>query len=193
MSPGYQQSWEPKEGSPISAAVLPAMIQIHDALWVDFDADFTLPAFLSDAPTAPNRGLRRRPAMRLLRVSSLPTSVQVDPRMTESEWQEIDKRLEDLYDFRRDEELYAPPLARSSPAVPEQQPKIGIVRCQTAPVASKTASPRMVLEDDGEAYLPQMRARLRKRDILKSFGANLATKFKKLGRAETYTGRPPSD
>lgn len=186
---GYQ---EPKEGSSASSAVLPAAGQIPDSLWADFDADFTQAAFLNDAPTAPGRGLVRRPTMGLLRASSLPSSVQDGPRMTESEWQEIDQRLEGLYDFRRSQ-LYAPPIARSGIPISSQQPSPRVIRSQTTPIAtaSATTRPRMVLEDDSEEYvMTEERTRLRKRDIVKSFGTKLAIKFKKLARAKTYSGRP---
>ncbi|KAL0636573.1 hypothetical protein Q9L58_004411 [Maublancomyces gigas] len=202
-----QQS-EPKEGSSASSAVPPVAGRIPSSLWADFDADFTQPAFLNDAPTAPGRGVVRRPTMRLLRASSLPTSVQDGPRMTESEWQEIDQRLEGLYDFRRSQ-IYAPPLARSGIPTSSQQPSPRVIRSQTTPIAagSATARPRMVLDDDSEEYVirPRMvldddseeyvnmteaRTRLRKRDILKLFGAKLAIKFKKLARSKTYNGRP---
>lgn len=189
---GSQQS-EPKEGSSASSAVLSTAGRIPSSLWADFDADFTQPAFLNDAPTAPGRGPVRRPTMRLLRASSLPTSVQDGPRMTESEWQEIDQRLEGLYDFRRSQ-IYAPPLARPGIPTSSQQPSPRVIRSQTTPIAagSATARPRMVLDDDSEEYVitTEARTRLRKRDILKLFGAKLAIKFKKLARSKTYNGRP---
>lgn len=138
--------------------------------------------------------------------------------MTESEWQQIDECLEGLYDFRRSV-LYAPPsipISEQQPSagivriqtaptasaprprmlleddsetyLPQTRPRM-VLEDDGEAYPSQTRT-RMVLEDDGEVYLPQVKTRLRKRDILKSFGANLATKFKKLGRAETYTPRP---
>lgn len=204
MSSGYQQPRDPKEGPSASVGVLPTTIKIPDrstskqyvspgdSLWGNFDADFTLSEAQYDAPTAPNRILRRRPGMRLLRASSLPSSTPVGPRMTEREWQEIDQCLEDRYDFPRVEGLYSPPLAKTSQLIAEQQPSSGIIRSRTVPTVPAAGRPRMVLEDDDEMYLPQVRARLRKRDRFKLIGVSLASKFRKLGRAETYTGRPAS-
>lgn len=195
MSSGYQQSWDPREGSSAPAAVMsrildrPASPSPDDVTWADFDGDFTTP---DDDPPVPNHGLTRRPAIRRrLRASTLPSG----PRMTEREWEEIDKRQDSLYDFS------IQPTARTDLPVAESQPSSGVVRSKTAPTAPATASPRMILEDNGKPYLPaagpsrmvledddneyvpEARARIRKRDKLKSIGTRLASKFKKLSGA----------
>lgn len=194
MSSGYQQSWDPREGSSAPAAVMsqildrPTSSSPDDVAWADFDGDFTTP----DDPPVPSRGLRRQPAIRRRpRALTLPSG----PRMTEREWEESDQRQEGLYDF------VIPPTTRTGLPVAEGQPSSGVVRSKTAPTAPVTAKPRMVLEDDDKPYLPaagqsrmvlddyvneyvpEAKARMRKRDKLKSIGTRLASKFKKLSGA----------
>lgn len=195
MSSGYQQSWDPREGSSAPAAVMsqildrPTSSSPDDVSWADFDGGFTTP---DDDPPVPSRGLRRQPAIRRrLRALTLPSG----PRMTEREWEESDQRQEGLYDF------VIPPTTGTDLPVAGSQPSSGVVRSKTAPTAPVTARPRMVLEDDGKPYLPEAgqsrmvledddneyvpeaKARMRKRDKLKSIGTRLASKFKKLSSA----------
>lgn len=180
MSSGYQQSWDPRGGSSAPAAVMsqildrPTSSSPDDVAWADFDGDFTTPDDNPPVPPVPSRGLRRQLAIRRRpRALTLPSG----PRMTEREWEESDQRQEGLYDF------VIPPTTRTDLPVAEGQPSSGVVRSKTAPTAPVTAKPRMVLEDDDNEYVPEAKARMRKRDKLKSIGTRLASKFKKLSGA----------
>lgn len=182
MSSGYQQSRDPRQGPSSSAGETSnrqEYVSLGDFYWGDSGADFTQPEIRDEDLPVPGPGPRRR---ELLRTSSLPSSASVGPRMTEREWEEIDQRLEGLYDFPGNEERYTPPIARIDPPVIQSQSSSSIVRSRTVPTVQAAARSRMVLDDDSEEYVPEVRARLRKRDKLRLIGIRLVGKFKKLGR-----------
>lgn len=188
MSSGYQQSRDPRQGPSSSAGEIPnrqEYVSLNDFYWGDFDADFTQPEIRDQDLPVPSLDLRRRG---LLRASSLPSSASIGPRMTEREWEEIDRCLEGLYNFPANEERYAQAIVRTDPPVAQSQSSSSIVRSKTVPTVQAAARSRMVLDDDSEEYVPEVRARLRKRDKLKLIGTRLVGKFKKLGRGQNSTG-----
>lgn len=168
-----------------------SLVSLSDFPWVDFDANpikaetRDRDGTAGDTPPVPIINLRRRHAISLLRAASLPssytqsTTTPVGPRITERDWQEIGDHLKYLYDSRSGEEYYAPSSAGIISLDIEQQSASGITRSQTVRVAGS----RMALDDDDEPYLPEVKVQRRKRDRLRSIGASLASKFKKLSRA----------
>lgn len=186
MSSGYQQSWDPRQGPSSSAGEVPGRqeyVSLDDFYWGDFDAEFTQPEIRDEDLPVSGLGPRR---WELLRASSLPSSASVGPRMTERAWEEIDQRLEGLYNFPSNER-YTPPIARTDLPVAQNQSSSSIIRSKTVPTVQAAARSRMVLDDDSEEYKPEVRVRLRKRDKLKLIGTRLVGKFKKFGKGQIST------